>query len=91
IYMKQPFEDEKNDELNSNKVLKKQPGSQEEEAYLYQLSTNKYCTINCLATINHNNGLTKYKQLRNYSKAELDIFLLAMMEALIRTPEQTTK
>ncbi|CAG8523344.1 26330_t:CDS:2 [Gigaspora margarita] len=67
IYMKQPFEDEKKDELDSNKVLKKQLDSQEEEAYLHRLSTNKCCTT------------------------ELDIFLLAMMEALIRTPEQTTK
>ncbi|KAF0516462.1 hypothetical protein F8M41_017070 [Gigaspora margarita] len=65
--------------------------SQEEEAYLSQLSTNEYCTSICLAKVNYNNGLIKYKQIQNYTKAELDIFLLAMMEAPIKTPEQTTK
>ncbi|CAG8746938.1 7939_t:CDS:1, partial [Racocetra fulgida] len=48
IYMKQPFEDNKNEELNSIKSIKKQLSSQEEEAYLHQLFTNKCCTNNCL-------------------------------------------
>ncbi|CAG8682412.1 7334_t:CDS:1, partial [Gigaspora margarita] len=89
--MKQPFEDEKDDTISSNKFLKKQLDCQEEEAYLNQLSTNECCTSICLAKVNHNNGLIKYKQIQNYTKAKLDIFLLAMIEALIRTPEQTTK
>ncbi|CAG8807313.1 7621_t:CDS:1, partial [Racocetra persica] len=80
IYMKQPFEDEKDDTLNSIKLVKKQLDNQEEEAYLHRLSTNKCCTNNCLTKINHNNGLIKYKQIRNYTKAELDVFLLAMIE-----------
>ncbi|CAG8757313.1 28085_t:CDS:2, partial [Dentiscutata erythropus] len=41
IYMKQPFEDEKDDALNSVKLVKKQLDNQEEEAYLHWLSTNK--------------------------------------------------
>ncbi|CAG8590310.1 13782_t:CDS:1, partial [Racocetra fulgida] len=40
IYMKQPFENDKNEELNSIKSIKKQLSSQKEEAYLHRLSTN---------------------------------------------------
>ncbi|CAG8601686.1 17534_t:CDS:2, partial [Cetraspora pellucida] len=63
-----------------------------EKTYRYRLSTIQCCTIsNCLITkVNHNHGLIKYRQIQNYSKTELDIFLLAIMEASTRVPEQTT-
>ncbi|CAG8600880.1 19577_t:CDS:2, partial [Dentiscutata erythropus] len=82
-------DNEKNEQLNSIESIKQQLDSQEEEAYLHRLFTNKYYTNDCLTKVNYDNGLIKYKQIQNYTKAELNIFLLAMTKALIRAPEQT--
>ncbi|CAG8815510.1 17488_t:CDS:1, partial [Cetraspora pellucida] len=78
--MKQSFKDKKDNALNTIKLVKKQLDNQEKETYLHQLSTNKCYTNNCLTKINHNNGLIKYKQIQNYTKTKLDVFLLVIIE-----------
>src|SRR3989337_4163109 len=91
IYMKEPIENEDNLTEIKKKQTKKNLEKQDDSSYLYKFNTTKCCTSNCLGTkINQKDALAKYQELRSYSKSQLDIFLLATIEALTRTSGETT-
>jgi hypothetical protein len=91
IYMKEPIENEEDETETNKKKLKKDLDTQDDQSYLHKLTTRKCCKANCLNTkVNHNETLMKYRELRNYTKTQLDIFIMATMEALARNPGETT-
>src|ERR1044072_1214151 len=75
IYMKEPIENEEDETETNKKKLKKDLDTQDDQSHLHKLTTRKCCKANCLNTkVNHNKTLMKYRELRNYTKTQLDIW-----------------